>query len=371
MPPTSPRDALTFIRDELDSAALYDALAVAESDTRLAEVYRRLAAVERRHADHWIAQLRAAGVAVPAHRIGWRTRVLRWTARRFGAAVVVPVIAGQEVADARRYASTPDRAPGMDVDERGHARALRLIAGGGGAEGPFIARLEGRHRGAGGNALRAAVLGANDGLLSNLSLIMGVAGASLASREIIITGFAGLLAGAGSMALGEWLSVQSSRELFERQIDVESAELRANPEEEQEELALIYEAKGLGAAQARQVAGQLMQAQSSALDTLVREELGIDPAELGGSPYTAAAASFALFAIGALVPILPFLFLSGQAAIWTSVAASGGALFGIGAAITILTGRGVGYSGTRQLLVGLAAAALTFGLGRLVGTTLG
>ena len=367
---TSPKQALAFIQDELDSATLYDVLAAKETDARLAEVYRRLAAVERGHADHWIATLRKEGLEVPAHRLGWRPRVLAWIARRFGAATVVSVIAGQEIADAQKYAATPDRAPGMDADERGHARALRLIAGDAGAEGPFIARLEGRHKSTAGNALRAAVLGANDGLVSNLSLVMGVAGASLAGREIVITGMAGLLAGAGSMALGEWLSVQSSRELYEKQIAIEAEELRLNPKEEAQELALIYQAKGLSEAHAREVAERLIATEGSALDTLAREELGIDPNELGGSAMQAAVTSFMLFAVGAIIPVLPFFFFSGESAITWSLAASGVGLFVIGAGITLLTGRNVWFSGGRQVLVGLAAAALTFAVGRLIGVSL-
>ncbi len=371
MPPTSRRQALAFIQDELDSAALYDALAAREGDERLAGVYRRLAAAERRHADHWVGQVRAGGGAVPPHRLGWRVRVLRWAAARFGTSAVASIVAGQEIADAQRYATVTDGAPGMDADERRHASALRAIAGGIGAEGPWIARLEGRHRGTAGNALRAAVLGANDGLVSNLSLIMGVAGANLAGRDILITGMAGLVAGAGSMALGEWLSVQSSRELYERQIGIEREEIRANPGEEAEELALIYQAKGLDESHARDVADRLMASEASALDTLAREELGIDPAELGGSAWQAAATSFLLFAVGAIIPMLPFVGLEGRTAVLGSLAASGVGLFAIGAAITVLTGRSVLFSGVRQVLVGLAAAALTFGIGRLIGVSLG
>ncbi|HUL72632.1 MAG TPA: VIT1/CCC1 transporter family protein [Vicinamibacterales bacterium] len=367
---TPPKQALAFIQDELDSAALYDALAGKERDPRLAEVYRRLAATERRHGQHWIDSLKAGGVAVPPHRLGWRSRVLQWMVGRFGAPTVVSIIANQEIADAQRYAGTPDRAPGMDADERGHARALRLIVGDRGAEGPFLAKLEGRHRATAGNALRAAVLGANDGLVSNLSLVMGVAGASLAGREIVITGLAGLLAGAGSMALGEWLSVTSSRELYEKQIGVEQKEIEANPAEEAEELALIYEAKGLPAAQAKDVAARLMQSEASALDTLAREELGIDPNELGGSALQAAVTSFVLFAVGAILPVFAFFFLSGDRAIVTSLIVSGIGLFAIGAAITILTGRSVWFSGSRQVLVGLGAAGLTFAIGRLIGVSL-
>jgi VIT1/CCC1 family predicted Fe2+/Mn2+ transporter len=367
---TTPAQARAFIQDELDSAALYDTLASVESDERIAEVYRRLALVERGHADHWIRKLTESGESIRRHRIGWRTHVLAWIARRFGPSLVVPVIASQEQADAGRYAATPDRAPGMDVDERGHARALRLIGGDAGAEGPFIARLEGRHRSTGGNALRAAVLGANDGLLSNLSLVMGVAGASMAGREIVITGVAGLLAGAGSMALGEWLSVQSSRELYEKQIGIEAAEIKASPAEETEELALIYQAKGLSQAQARVVAERLMANEATALDTLAREELGIDPRELGGSAWQAGVTSFLLFAMGAIVPLLPFVLLSGRAAIVASLAASGVGLFAIGAGITLLTGRSVSFSGWRQVGVGLLAAGLTFGIGKLIGVSI-
>jgi VIT1/CCC1 family predicted Fe2+/Mn2+ transporter len=367
---TTPKEALTFIQDELDSAALYDALAAGEKDPRLAEVYRRLAAVERRHADHWMAKLGTDGVAVPAHRLGWRARALRWIARRFGAAAVTSIIAGQEIADAQKYASTSDRAPGMDADERGHARALRAITGDAGAEGPFLARLEGRHRTTAGNSLRAAVLGANDGLVSNLSLVMGVAGASLGGREIVITGVAGLLAGAGSMALGEWLSVQSSRELYTKQIAIEAEEIRVNPAEEAEELSLIYQAKGLAEPQAREVAARIIATEGSAIDTLAREELGIDPTELGGSAMQAAVTSFLLFAIGAIIPVLPFLIWSGESAVTASLAGSGVGLFAIGAAITLLTGRGVLFSGTRQVLVGLGAAALTFAIGRLIGVAI-
>jgi VIT1/CCC1 family predicted Fe2+/Mn2+ transporter len=188
---------------------------------------------------------------------------------------------------------------------------------------------------------------------------------------VLVAGLAGLLAGAFSMALGEWISVQSSRELYERQIVVERDELEQNPAEEQEELALIYQAKGLPEDQARALAARLIADQSAALDTLAREELGVDPQELGGSAWEAAISSFLLFAIGAIVPVLPFLFLEGLGAVVLSVAMSALGLFGIGAAITLLTGRSVWYSGMRQVIVGLAAAGITFGIGRLIGVSLG
>ncbi len=199
---------------------------------------------------------------------------------------------------------------------------------------------------------------------------MGVAGAALNATAILITGLAGLLAGAGSMAMGEWLSVQSSRELYQRQIDIEAAELAEVPEEEEEELALIYEAKGLSREQAEQLAERLVADQATALDTLAREELGIDPEELGGSAWEAAGASFILFALGAIVPVIPFFAFTGITAVGASLLLSAVALFVVGAAITVLTGRSVLYSGTRQVVIGLAAAGLTYGVGTLIGVSI-
>lgn len=362
------------LQDEIDSAALYRALADAEEDARIADVYRRLAEAEERHAAFWETRLRDAGASVPPRRPGWRARTLAALARRFGPQLVLPALVAMEQQDSRDYGRQAEsRGTWMGTEESSHARMLQALAGtsGAGAEGSTIARLKGRHRAVGGNALRAAVLGANDGLVSNLSLVMGVAGAELSGRSILITGLAGLLAGAGSMAMGEWLSVQSSRELYQRQIDVERAEIAAIPEEEEEELALIYQAKGLPEEQARRLAARLMSDEQVALDTMAREELGIDPEELGGSAWEAAGFSFVLFAVGAIVPVAPFLFLSGGAVILWSLAVSALALFLIGAGITLLTGRGVLFSGMRQLLIGLGAAALTFGIGRLIGGSLG
>lgn len=189
-------------------------------------------------------------------------------------------------------------------------------------------------------------------------------------EAILITGFAGLLAGACSMASGEWLSVQSSRELYGRQIRIEKQELEQAPEEEEEELALIYEAKGLPPDQAQELAARIIQNQATALDTLAREELGVVPEELGGSAWMAGLTSFFLFATGAIIPVSPFLFLQGEIALWMSLLLSGLALFLIGAGITLLTGRSVLFSGSRQVLFGLVASGITFGIGRLLGVSL-
>ncbi|MGV1048753.1 MAG: VIT1/CCC1 transporter family protein [Solirubrobacterales bacterium] len=361
-------------RDELDSAELYRRIAAAEGDASLATVYRRLAEVEVRHAEHWAGLLRGAGETVAPHWVGWRARVLGWMAKRFGTGFVVPTINAMEQADAGSYDDQPDAAgTPLAAEERSHARLLRTIGGEGdsGLQGPALARLEGRHRAASGNSLRAAVLGANDGLVSNFSLVMGVAGAQLSNTQILVTGLAGLAAGAGSMAMGEWISVMNARELFGRQIEIEREELEQIPDEEREELALIYQSKGLDPEQAGELADRLISSPASALDTLAREELGIDPEELGGSATVAAGTSFVLFAIGAIFPIVPFVFLGGAAAVVASAALSALGLFAIGALITLVTGRGVLFSGSRQVLIGLAAAALTFGIGALIGTVTG
>jgi vacuolar iron transporter family protein len=293
-------------------------------------------------------------------------------ARRFGTQLILPTLNDLERADSRGYDTQPESlTTAMPAEERSHARLLRTLAGGEGVAGAALARLEGRHRAASGNALRAAVLGANDGLLSNFSLVMGVAGAQVSADTVLVTGLAGLLAGAGSMAMGEWVSVQSARELAGHQLEIEAREIDEIPDEEREELALIYEAKGLDAKQAHELAARQIADRSTALDTLAREELGIDPDELGGSPVVAAATSFVLFAIGAIIPVAPYIFLSGTPAVVVSAALSVIGLFAIGALITVFTGRGVWFSGGRQVLIGGAAAALTYVVGLAIGSAVG
>lgn len=361
------------LQDEIDSAALYQALAQIEPEKQVAEIYSRMAKDEKRHAEIWEQKLRTLGYPAPSLHPGWRPRLLIVFAKLFGPNFILPVIATMETIGH----------PGLDMREdddreekssnRSHARALRAIQKGSreGLEGSALARIEGRHHAIGGNALRAAVLGANDGLVSNFSLIMGVTGAEFSEHSIVITGFAGLLAGAASMAMGEWISVQSSRELSQRQIDIEADEIAEMPEEEKEELSLIFQDKGLSIDDARTLAEDMMRDKDKALDTLVREELGIDPKNLGGSAWTAAAASFLLFALGAAVPLLPFVAMGGNPAIFISLGVSAMTLFLFGAAVTLLTGRGVLRSGLRQLGLGLTAAAVTYGVGRLVGIILG
>jgi VIT1/CCC1 family predicted Fe2+/Mn2+ transporter len=356
---------------EIDGAALYRALADTEKQPQMAEVYRKLAASEDKHAAAWEKKLQKLNAPIPPHKPGTRAAIMIWLAKRFGPQFVLPTITSNERADGTAYDGQPESEAGQfSADEKSHARLLSLASHStGGLTGGTVAQMEGRHRAGGGNALRAAVLGANDGLVSILSLTMGVAGATSSNSQVLVAGLAGLLAGAGSMALGEWLSVQSSRELYENQIKIEAEEIAANPEEEQDELALIYQSKGLPEARARELAGHMMADKDSILDTLAREELGIDPDELGGSAYEAAFTSFFLFAVGAIFPIFPYFFWAGTTAITISLAVSAVGLFIIGAAITLMTGRSVWYSGFRQVLVGIAAAALTYGVGRLIGVS--
>ena len=356
-------------QEELDAEAIYRALASSEDDPERASVFVGLADDERRHAAHWERRLREAGIDPGPSRPGQRARVLSKLAGDFGDTVVAPIMREREKLSTEAYLGESGE---FARDEERHARALAALIGDTRGEpiGRALARLQ-RGRAAGGNALRAAVLGVNDGLVSNASLVMGVAGAGVASKDILITGVAGLIAGACSMAMGEWVSVQSSRELSAHELQIEQQHLVASAAEEQAELALVFEQKGLHPREARQVAERLSADPTTALDTHAREELGIDPEELGGSPWVAAGASFVLFVLGAILPIIPFAFLSGNPAVGVALLVSALGLFGIGAAITLLTGRTVLVSGSRQLAFGAAAFVVTYAVGALFGTAVG
>jgi VIT1/CCC1 family predicted Fe2+/Mn2+ transporter len=361
------------LRDELNGAALYTALAEAEKDPVRKDLFLQLAKAEATHAQFWREKLVAAGVGQPGFVPDFRTRLLVRLARRFGPRFVLPTIAAAEYADRDKYAKQAD-AQALSEEERHHAALIAnaVVEGRGqaaGVTGSDVARAEPWHRGGSGNNLRAAVLGANDGLVSNFCLIMGIAGAGTAQKTILLTGFAGLLAGACSMALGEWLSVTNARELAQTQIGKEAEELEQTPEAEQHELALIFQAKGLPKEEAQQVAVTLMRDKKSALDTLAREELGIDPAELGGNAWGAAGTSFVLFTVGAIFPIAPYLWLQGTTAVAASTGVSALALAAIGMLTSLFNGRSPWFSAGRQVLFGCLAAAITYGTGRLLGVS--
>jgi vacuolar iron transporter family protein len=359
--------------DERNTATLYRLISELEKNERIAEVYLRMEQIELRHAAHWEKLLVEDGEKLPEFKPSTRTRILAWLAKRFGAGMILPSMQSMEQNGVKSY-RLQSEAAGLSGDEAGHANVISQITRTtlrGGIEGGALAQMEGRHRATGGNALRAAVMGANDGMVSNLSLVMGVAGATLEGNGVLIAGVAGLLAGAISMALGEWLSVQSSRELFENQIKIEAMEVSRNPQEEIEELSLIYEARGLPRDQSVTLASKIMENPESAVQTLAREELGIDPDELGGSAWEAALTSFILFAIGAIVPLAPFFFWNGLTAVAISIVFSTLGLFTLGAVITLFTGQKVAFSGFRMVIFGLIAAAVTFGIGRLIGVSIG
>jgi VIT1/CCC1 family predicted Fe2+/Mn2+ transporter len=364
-----------YFQDEVDGIYYYRTLARLEADKQLSSVYLKMAQTEQRHLELWRDELTKAGAPPAGEEPSRRARLLMWFAARFGPDVVLPIIKAKESGADLVYAAEPIAYQAdLHSDERRHAQVFAAIAStrsSGGISGSAIGRIEARHRAlGGGNALRASVLGANDGLTSNLALVMGIAGASPGQATVILAGVAGLLAGSFSMALGEWISVTSSREAAEAQISAEREELERMPEAEQEELALIYQAKGLSEDQANELAARIMQDKDAALDTLAREELGIVPEELG-SPWTAATASFLLFGIGALLPVLPFFFVSGVAGIIASAILAGLGLFVLGSVITLLTGRSAWYSGVRQLVFGLVVATITFAIGSLIGGVAG
>lgn len=359
-----------LLRSERESSALYRGLAAGSTGERQ-QIFLELAAAEERHAAHWAACLTALGEKVPEPNYPMvRTRLLSWLARRFSADTVLPFVERAEHSDAGMYDADPHAAPEMAVDERSHARVLtRLRDQGRGrtSSNRDLRRHEPWHRSDRSGALRAAVFGVNDGLVSNTSLVMGFAGSGAAGRTVLFAGLAGLLAGSFSMAAGEYISMRSQREAYEREIDLESEELRNDPEAEAEELALIYRAKGLDTHEAERVAMTIMKDRETALDTMAREELGLDPDQLG-SPWSAAVSSLIAFASGAVVAVLPYLFASGTAAHVSSIALAAIALFGVGAALGLLNGRGLLRSGVRQLLIGGAAALVVFSVGHLIGT---
>ena len=356
-----------MLASERDAAALYTRLAEAETGER-EEIFRELASIELKHAAHWETKLRDAGADVPVPRgPSLRTRLLGQAAHRLSVTTVLPMIERAERADAGMYDADPDADPGMAADERGHARTLgRLIDGGRPDPRAQVRRREPWHRGDRSGALRAGVFGISDGLVSNTALVMGFAGSGASRTVTLLAGVAGLLAGAFSMAAGEYVSMSSQREMYQREIALEQAELAEKPDEEHAELVLIYRAKGLSRADAEKLADKIMADDSVALDTLAREELGLDPDELG-SPWSAAASSLLAFAAGAFVVVVPYLAGSGTAALVAAIVAALAAMFGVGAAIGAINGRNPVRSGLRQVIAGTLAAAVTFGVGHLIG----
>jgi VIT1/CCC1 family predicted Fe2+/Mn2+ transporter len=363
---------LQNLLDERDGAALYEGLARYEKDPDKARSFRELAEAERRHAAIWQRKLEKEGVAIPAERPSSRIRAMVWLARRLGSNAVVPMILETEAGDADKYDRQGGDATAIADEERAHRLVLVGLGRGEPAEArSLIASRERWHRGGGrAGSIRAAIFGMNDGLVSNVSLILGVAGAGVAPDTVVVTGFAGLLAGAFSMAAGEYTSVASQRDLLARQVAMERREIEEAPEEEAAELALIFKQKGLSTEQASRTAAEILKNPESALDTLVREELGLDPGDLG-SPWAAALASFALFSVGAVVPIVPFLLAKGTPAVVASAALAALVLAGVGGFVGFLSGTSLWRSTGRMVGLAALAAGVTYLVGRAFGATVG
>ena len=335
-------------KEEMRSAYLYRAVAEAEKGTTRSALFAELAHEAEKQAGIWERRLRESGVAVPgSYAPDLRAKIVARLVRRFGVRRLRGVLAAMKVRGMTLYAvpfPKHVRQPSKDDPERG-----RTVE-------------------AGGN-LRAAVFGVNDGLISNASLIMGIAGATADHRVILLTGTAGLIAGAFSMAAGEYVSMRSQREMYEYQIEIEREELDHYPDAEAEELALIYQERGLPREEALSVAKKIVADPEQALATLAREELGLNPDDLG-SPSGAAISSFVSFAVGAAIPLSPFALAGGAASLSIAIAASAAALFIVGAVLSLFTGRNMLFSGARMLFIGAAAGGFTYVVGSLLGVTL-
>jgi VIT1/CCC1 family predicted Fe2+/Mn2+ transporter len=336
-------------REEQRSAYLYALLAQIEGDTAQGRLFQQLGREARNQSRIWERAAEKAGATLPsAYAPDVRTRIVAALTRKLGPRSMRGVLAAMKVRGLSLYMSARPGHPSPEASTG----------------------LERRHRGlAGGGNLRAAVFGVNDGLVSNASLILGVAGASAESGVILLSGVAGLLAGAFSMAAGEYVSVRSQREMYEYQIALEKEELAEYPEEEAAELALIYQARGLTPEESQRLADAMIADPERGLDALAREELGLNPDELG-SPWGAAIFSFLSFAAGAVIPLVPFLAVPGSRALFASVVLTALALFGVGATLSLFTGRQAWLGGVRMLGIGAAAGAATFGIGTLLGVGL-
>jgi VIT1/CCC1 family predicted Fe2+/Mn2+ transporter len=333
---------------EKQSAWLYRVVADREEDETKSRMFRALAVAAEEQADILLGDLRKEGRPEPRFEPSTRARFMAFLTRRVGPRRVQPMLAALKVRGLSVYRGPATVGHPMPVSS---------------------ADLGERHRSAGrGGSLRAAVFGLNDGLVSNTCLILGVSGASDSSSLILATGIAGLLAGAFSMGAGEWVSVRSQRELYERQIGEEREELDRYPEEEAEELALIYNARGVPMEEARAVAKRVLQDPEQALATLSREELGLNPDDLG-SPWRAAISSFAAFAMGALIPLVPFFFDATRNGIVLAVLLSALALLAVGGLLSLFSGRSFWLGSLRMLAIGAAAGGATYGIGRWIGVS--
>jgi vacuolar iron transporter family protein len=351
-------------RDERDAAFVYGQLAAAEANGDRRQLFQRLARVEDRHVHRWEELFREAGRPLPEYRTALRARALAWVARHVGSSLVLPMMLAEEGREVQSYLGlarlssdrrTQSAAVDIAAESAMHARELSAALGRDG---------EPWHVGGSGGYLRSVVYGFNDGLTANFGLVAGVIGASVAPHIVIISGVAGAIADALSMGSSGYLAAKSEAEVQAHQIQMERHEMRLMPDLEEDELAVIYEAKGLPPARARETAHAIMQDPALALDAMVREELNIHPADL--APLKDGVVTGVATAVGAFIPILPFLVMDFARAMWVSLVVSMLAHFAIGAARSLFTGRGVWSSGRDMFIVGFGVAAVGYALGELV-----
>ena len=356
-----------YLEAEREAVALYTAMADAEPDPRRSKIFRRLVEAEERHVAHWSAKLGLCVDDLPPYRPRLKIKMLGWLARQFGTQGVLPLVMRIEGSDTDMYAGEPEARDIMDEEKR-HSRTLQDLK-----EGRYPASELGGgvlQKAAAGGAFRAAVLGGNDGLISNLGIVWGVAGGTSNPDFVLLAGVAGLVAGAISMSAGEYVSIRAGRDLAESQIEKERHEIEQLPEEEKEELSLIYQLKGLNEDEANILAERIMQDPEVALETMAREELGLNPSQLG-SPWSAAVSSFIAFAAGAFVPLIPYVLRLES----TPAFAIGGSLTALallitGSSLAYLSGKHPLRGGFRMLAIGAGAALITYSIGRLVGISL-
>lgn len=342
------RYALAGWLEEKRSAYLYGVIAAAEQVPSRRQLFAQLALEAENQAQLWAQEGLKTGQSMPdSYQPEFRTTVVAWLIKRFGTRNIRPILAAIKIRGLSVYSSKRPE---------GHHPVITSVE-----------EIGASHRGSStSGGLRAAVFGVNDGLVSIACLVMGVAGAASSNGVILLTGLAGLLAGAFSMAAGEYISMRSQREMFEYQIGLERAELAQYPEEEAGELALIYTARGMAEEDAKALARKMVANPEVGLDTLAREELGLNPDELG-SPWLAAVSSFLAFAIGGVIPLLPYLVAGAECVLQVSVGITALALFGVGATLSLFTGRNGWWGGLRMLLIGGAAGMLTYMMGNLLG----
>ncbi len=362
---SAPHEWLHHLEDEADAAFLYRELAAVEQDQHRASIYQQLAEVEDRHVAMWRKLIEDNGHPAPTPTPSTSARVRAWAARRFGSGLLLPLLLEEEGREVKGYLSLYRQAPSgaagptalrLARESKEHAERLATISG---------ANSEPWHKTGAGGFLRNVVYGFNDGLTANFGLVAGMIGAQTslgeAGHAVVVAGLAGMVADALSMGSSGYLAAKSEREVFEHEIAMEQEEIRLMPELERDELALIYQAKGIPEAEARSLADQVMQDPKRALEEKVREELKIG--EATSTPMREAWITGIATAFGALIPVAPFLLASGRWAIWTAFGIAMLSHFAVGAARSFFTGRGIFRSGLDMFLVGLGVA----GVGYLVG----